>query len=172
MVRRIIPVAALLIPLAYAAVASSTPARAIDEIEMGSVGGPTALLWPLYIGTATGMFATENLDIKQIFAPSSAGVQQQLAAGAFQISDSGLIDQVRAIFEGAPIALVRIEGQVPPYALLAQRTIKTIAELRGKTIMVGGEKDITRVYLERMLTPNGIKAGEYDLLYSRRDSGR
>jgi NitT/TauT family transport system substrate-binding protein len=73
---------------------------------------------------------------------------------------------VRAIFEGAPIALVRIEGQVPPYALLAQRTIKTIAELRGKTIMVGGEKDITRVYLERMLTPNGIKAGEYDLLYA------
>jgi ABC-type nitrate/sulfonate/bicarbonate transport system substrate-binding protein len=133
---------------------------------MGSVGGPTALLWPLYIGTATGMFAAENLDIKQIFAPSSAGVQQQLAAGAFQISDSGLIDQVRAIFEGAPIALARIEGQVPPYALLAQRTIKTIAELRGKTIMVGGEKDITRVYLERMLTPNGIKAGEYDLLYA------
>ncbi len=166
MLRRIIPVAALLIQLAYAAIASSTPARAIDEIEMGSVGGPTALLWPLYIGTATGMFAAENLDIKQIFAPSSAGVQQQLAAGAFQISDSGLIDQVRAIFEGAPLALVRIEGQVPPYALLAQRTIKTIAELRGKTIMVGGEKDITRVYLERMLTPNGIKAGEYDLLYA------
>jgi ABC-type nitrate/sulfonate/bicarbonate transport system substrate-binding protein len=117
MLRRIIPVAALLIQLAYAAI-SSTPARAIDEIEMGSVGGPTALLWPLYIGTATGMFAAENLDIKQIFAPSSAGVQQQLAAGAFQISDSGLIDQVRAIFEGAPLALVRIEGQVPPYALL------------------------------------------------------
>src|SRR5262245_33067958 len=137
---RIIPVAALLIQLAYAAVAPSTPARAVDAIEMGSVGGPTALLWPLYIGTATGMFAAENLDIKQIFAPSSAAVQQQLAAGAFQISDSGLIDQVRAIFEGAPIALVRIEGQVPPYALLAQRTIKTIAELRGKTIMVGGRK--------------------------------
>jgi ABC-type nitrate/sulfonate/bicarbonate transport system substrate-binding protein len=32
--------------------------------------------------------------------------------------------------------------------------------------MVGGEKDITRVYLERMLTPAGIKLGEYDLLYS------
>src|SRR5262249_55971727 len=73
---------------------------------------------------------------------------------------------VTPIFEGAPIAVVRIEGQVPPYALLAQRTIKTIAELRGKTIMVGGEKDITRGYLERMLTPNGIKAGEYDLLYA------
>ena len=154
MLSRIIPVAALLIQLAYAAIASSTPARAVDEIEMGSVGGPTALLWPIFIGTAKGMFAAENLSIKLIFAPSSAAVQQQLAAGAFHISHSGLIDQVRAIFEGAPIALVRIEGQAPPYALLAQRTIKTIAELRGKTIMVGGEKDITRVYLERMLAPN------------------
>jgi tetratricopeptide (TPR) repeat protein len=54
---RIIPVAALLIQLAYAAIASSTPARAIDEIEMGSVGGPTALLWPLYIGAAQSLAA-------------------------------------------------------------------------------------------------------------------
>src|SRR5262249_60490760 len=92
MLRCIIAVVALLIQLACAAITSSTPARAIDEIGMGSVGGPTALLWPLYIGTATGMFAAENLDIKQIFAPSSAGVQQQLAAGAFQISHSGLTD--------------------------------------------------------------------------------
>jgi NitT/TauT family transport system substrate-binding protein len=166
MLSRVILVGALLIELVFAAVASSTPARAIEDVEMGTVGGPSALIWPLYIGAAKGMFAAENLNIKLIFVPSSAGVQQQLAAGALQISDAGLIDQVRAIFEGAPIALVRIEGQVPPYALLGQPTIKSIAELRGKTLMVGGEKDITRVYLERMLTPAGIKAGEYDLLYS------
>jgi NitT/TauT family transport system substrate-binding protein len=98
--------------------------------------------------------------------PSSAGVQQQLAAGALELSDAGLNDQVRAIFEGAPIALVRLEGQVPPYALLSQPAIKSIGELRGKTLMVGGEKDITRVYLERMLGQVGIKPGEYDLLYS------
>src|SRR5207244_10725205 len=115
------PVDSVLIWLDCAALASSPTARAIGEIEMGSVVGPTALLGPLYIGTATGMFAAENLDIKHIFAPSSAGVQQQLAAGAFQISDSGLIDQMRASFEGAPTAFVRIEGQAPSYALLARR---------------------------------------------------
>src|SRR5260370_23981962 len=133
---------------------------------MGSGGGLAALFWPRSLRTARGGFAAENLDIKHIFAPSSAGVQQQLAAGAFTVQDSVQSDQMRAILEGAAIALVGIEGQVPPYALLAQRTSKTIAELRGKTIMVRGEKDITRVYLERMLTPNGIKAGEYDLLYA------
>jgi NitT/TauT family transport system substrate-binding protein len=163
---RVIAFGALLIALVHAAVTFSTPTRAMDDIEMGTVGGPSALLWPVYIGAAKGMFAAENLDIKLIFVPSSAAVQQQLAARALHISDSGLIDEVRAIFEGAPIALIRIEGQIPPYALLGQPAIKTIAELRGKTLMVGGEKDITRVYLERMLTPAGIKPGEYDLLYS------
>jgi ABC-type nitrate/sulfonate/bicarbonate transport system substrate-binding protein len=152
--------------LLHAAVTFSTPARALDDIEMGTVGGPSALIWPIYIGTAKGMFAAEKLDIKLTFVPSSAGVQQQLAAGALNVSDSGLIDQVRAIFEGAPIALIRLEGQVPPYALLSQPAIKTIAALKGKTIMVGGEKDITRVYLERMFAPAGLKPGEYDLLYA------
>lgn len=166
MLSRQILFGAVIIELAYAAVALSTPARAIEDVEMGTVGGPSAVLWPVYIGATQGMFAAENLNIKLIFVSSSAGVQQQLAAGALEISDAGLNDQVRAIFEGAPIALVRIEGQVPPYALLSQPTIKTMAELRGKTLMVGGEKDITRVYLERMLGYAGIKPGEYDLLYS------
>ncbi len=166
MFSRIAQFGAVLIALAYAAAATSAPARALEDVEMGTIGGPSAVLWPIYIGVNKGMFAAENLNIKLTFVPSSAGVQQQLAAGALEISDAGLNDQVRAIFEGAPIALVRIEGQVPPYALLSQPAIKAIPELRGKTLMVGGEKDITRVYLERMLANAGVKPGEYDLLYS------
>jgi NitT/TauT family transport system substrate-binding protein len=166
MLNRLAQLGAVFIALLQAAVTSSTPARALEDIEMGTIGGPSAVLWPIYIAQSKGLFAAENLNIKLTFVPSSAGVQQQLAAGALEISDAGLNDQVRAIFEGAPIALVRIEGQVPPYALLSQPAIKSIAELRGKTLIVGGEKDITRVYVERMLGHVGIKPGDYDLLYS------
>jgi NitT/TauT family transport system substrate-binding protein len=166
MLNRFTHLGAAFIALLCAAAVPSAPALALEDIEMGTIGGPSAVLWPIYIGASKGMFAAENLNIKLTFVPSSAGVQQQLAAGALELSDAGLNDQVRAIFEGAPIALVRLEGQVPPYALLSQPAIKSIAELRGKTVMVGGEKDITRVYLERMLGQAGIKPGEYDLLYS------
>ncbi len=166
MLNRFTHLGAAFIALLCAAAVPSAPALALEDIEMGTIGGPSAVLWPIYIGASKGMFASENLNIKLTFVPSSAGVQQQLAAGALELSDAGLNDQVRAIFEGAPIALVRLEGQVPPYALLSQPAIKSIAELRGKTVMLGGEKDITRVYLERMLGQAGIKPGEYDLLYS------
>lgn len=159
-------ICAFLLALACSAISAPMPARAAESLEFGGVGGPAAVIWPLYIGTAKGLFAAADLTIKLVFVPSSAGLQQQVAAGALPIADGGLNDQVRAIFEGAPMALVRLEGQVPPYTLVAQPAIKSIAELRGKSIIVGGTKDITLVYLERMLEPNGLKHGDYDLVYA------
>jgi len=155
-----------LLGAALCVLAAALPARAADTIEYGSVGGPSAALWPLLIAQDKGLFAAADLKVTLVFAPSSAAVQQQLAAGSVQMGDGGLNDPIRAIFEGAPIALVRLEGQVPPYALLGKPQIKTIKELRGKTIIIGGAKDITRTYLERMLEPNGLKEGDYDLTYA------
>src|SRR6202035_3500776 len=68
-----------LLSAALCVFAASFPARAADTIEYGSVGGPSAALWPLLIGSAKGMFAAEGLAVDLVFAPSSAAVQQQLA---------------------------------------------------------------------------------------------
>lgn len=155
-----------LLSVALCLVVGSHPAWAADTIEYGTVGGPSAALWPLLIGTAKGMFAAEGLTVEFVYAPSSPAVQQQLAAGSVPMGDGGLNDPIRAIFEGAPIALVRLEGQVPPYALLGKPQIKTLRDLRGKTIMIGGAKDITLTYLERMLEPNGLKSGDYELAFA------
>jgi len=163
---------ALLALLFCAAIAFMPGARAAESLEVSTVGGPSALLWPIFIGLAKGQFAAQELTIDLLFAPSSAALQQQVAAGSLKIADGGLIDPVRAIIQGAPLAVVRIEGQAPPYALLGQPAIKSIADLRGKTIMVGGAKDITRTYLERMLAPSGIKDGQYDLVYAGATAAR
>ena len=145
------------------------PARAL---EVGAVGGPNPQLWPAYIGNAHGMFgAVGKLDF--VFAPSSAAVMQQIAAGSLPMSaSSGLADPIRAAAQGANVAIVRIDGQSAPYALLSKPAIKAMADLKGRIIMIGGAKDITRVYLERMLAPSGIKPGQYDLVYAGATSQR
>ncbi|HZT51681.1 MAG TPA: ABC transporter substrate-binding protein [Stellaceae bacterium] len=145
---------------------AALPARAEESVAYGSVGGPSAALWPLLIAQTKGLFTASGVKVEVIYAPSSAAVQQQLAAGSMQMGDGGLNDPIRAIYEGAPIALVRLEGQVPPYALNGKPQIKSIKELRGKTIMIGGAKDITLTYLKAMLEPNGLKDGDYDLTYA------
>lgn len=155
------------------AAARPLPAHAAETIQIGSVDPNSANLWPLYIGRQKGYFAAAGIDIDLIFAPSNAGVIQQLAAGSYNITPSaGLVDPVRAIEKGAPEAIVRIVIQAPPYALLAKPAIKSMGELKGKTIIIGGPKDITRIFTERMLSAKGIKPGDYDLVFAGATSAR
>jgi ABC-type nitrate/sulfonate/bicarbonate transport system substrate-binding protein len=163
--------AAFSIGLALGAPAPS--ARAADTVMVGSVDPSSANLWPLYIGQRLGYFDAAGLKIDLIFAPSNAAVVQQLAAGSYDIGPSaGMVDPIRAIEKGAPEAIVRIVIQAPPYALLAKPAIKTMAALKGKTIMLGGAKDITRIFAERMLAQRGVKAGDYDMLFAGATSAR
>ena len=73
---------------------------------------------------------------------------------------------------GAPIAIVRIEVQAPPYALVAKPNITTMKDLKGKVISLGGPKDITRIYVERMLEPSGVKAGDFDMVFAGATTAR
>src|SRR5262249_50320297 len=47
-----------------------------------------------------------------------------------------------------------------------------IKDLKGKTIVIGGLKDITRVYFDRMMGANGLKEGDYDITIIGATPGR
>ncbi len=55
---------------------------------------------------------------------------------------------------------------------LAKPAIKSLKDLKGKTIMIGGAKDVTRIFTERMLEPNGLKSGDYDYIFAGATSAR
>src|SRR5258708_11113427 len=142
-------------------------AKAAEAVTVGTVGQASANLWPVLIGINKGFFAAEDLNIDVVYVQSSAQMVQQITSGSLGISIStGLVDPMRAIGMGAPIAIVRVEVQAPPYALLAKPSIKSLKELKGKVISLGGPKDITRIYVERMLEPNGVTPGEFDMVFA------
>src|SRR5947209_10828615 len=157
--------------LAGAAVAI-TPAKA-ETVTVGLVGAISSTHWPIYIGLTKGYFAAEDVKLDLVFIQSSAALVQQLTAGSIDLAlSTGLADPIRAVDKGAPLPILRIEIQAPPYALLAKPAIKRWPDLKGKTISIGGPKDITRIYLERMADPNGLKAGDYDTVFAGATSAR
>jgi NitT/TauT family transport system substrate-binding protein len=159
--------------LVGAMLALAPAALAADTVSVGSVDATSAMLWPLHIAITNGYFDVVGIKIDLVFAQSNASVIQQLAAGSYNVAPSaGMVDPIRAIDKGAPVALVRIVLQAPPYALLAKPEIKKIDDLKGKTIIVGGDKDITRIFTERMLEPHGLKSGDYDLVFAGATSAR
>jgi len=155
------------------ALLSGSPTEAAEKIAVGITGTPTALAWPFYVAIEKGFFAAEDITVDKIFAPSSAAVILQATSGALDMTVEGaFVDVIRAIEKGSPLAIVRILVQAPPYELLARPSIKSIRELKGKTVSIGGPKDVTRIYLNRMLEPNGLKDGDLDLVYAGASSAR
>lgn len=148
-------------------------AAAAQTVTVGTVGQGSATHWPLYIAQKKGYFAAEGLKLDFVYTQSNAALVQQLAAGSLDLAlSSGLVDPIRAIDKGAAIAIVRLEMQAPPYALLAKPAIKTMADLKGKTISLGGAKDITRIFIERMVIPKGLKPTDYDMVFAGATSAR
>src|SRR5947209_12420638 len=158
--------------LALAATAGATMAKA-ETITAGLVGAVSSTHWPVYVGLTQGYFAGEDLKLDLVFVQSSAALAQQLTAGSLDVAlSTGLADPIRAVDKGSAIAIVRIEMQAPPYTLLAKPAIKRWQDLKGKTISIGGSKDITRIYLERMAIPNGVKPADYDTVFAGATSAR
>jgi NitT/TauT family transport system substrate-binding protein len=148
-------------------------APAAEPVTLGTVGQPSANYWPELIALDKGFFAAEDLKVDFVYIQSSAALVQQIAAGSLGIGiQTGLADPLRAVGMGAPISIVRIEVQAPPYDLVAKPSIAALKDLKGKLISLGGPKDITRIYVDRMLEPNGVKDGEFDMVFAGATTAR
>ena len=155
------------------ALVHGSAAAAAERVLAGTTGPPGALSWPFEIAIQNGFFAAEGITVDTVAAPSSAAVVLQATAGALDMTAQGaFVDTMRAIAKGAPLAIVRIVVQKPPYELIAKPSIRSLKDLKGKTVSIGGQKDVTRVYLDRMLEPNGLKDSDVDLVYAGASSAR
>lgn len=151
---------------------ASFPVAAQDKIIIGTVGSGSPLEWPIYIAAKKGFIEQEKLVLDWIGVPASAAVMQQLAAGSLNIGTTGIADALRAADRGAPTRLLRVGMPVSPYEIYAAKGVKSWTDLRKKTVMIGGAKDITRVYFEDMAKPNGLNPGEYDYVYAGSTAAR
>ncbi len=143
-----------------------SPVSAADKIRTGAIGSASPLGWPFYIGMSKGFFAAEGLEFDIVYVQSAPNLLQQLSADSLDLAiSSGLVDPIRAMVKGGPVALVLVEVQAAPYVLMGQPEIKNLGALRGKTVAVGGFNDITNIYLDRMLAPSGMKRGDFDMKF-------
>jgi NitT/TauT family transport system substrate-binding protein len=148
-------------------------ANAAETITTGMIGAANAVGWPWYIGIQKGFFADAGIDLDIIYVPTASGLVQQLSAGSLDIvADVGVVEPIHAVEKGAPVGLIRFVGQVSPYEMLVKPTIATIKDLKGKTVCIGGLRDINRVYLERIMGANGLKDGDYDITVIGNTAGR
>ena len=121
----------------------SNPAAAADKIKFALPGNSMGYL-PLFVAVHRGFFKDEGIDIElPRLVPAMA--QNALLAGEVQyhgLADSGL----RLAARGAPIKAIFYGADRPMYYLVAQKEVRSVAELRGKNVGVsqfGGTSDLS-----------------------------
>ena len=163
--------ALLFLALGAAASSQASSVYADDAIVIADVG-PSAVHWPVYAALEEGYFKQAGVDVQYVKTASSAAGLQELAAGSVNLASSGRPDSLRAIDKGAPITLLRIEQGPAPYQVYAKPQIRAWAGLRGKQVILGGLKDITRLYFERMAASAGLPPGSCDLVFAGSNASR
>lgn len=157
-------VLAVIAGMAAASMAGAAPAHAQTKVVEGYVS-EGALQWPEYVAKEKGWFEANKINLDMLSV--GGGAAQQLAAGALNIGYSGFPDFIRATNQGAHIKIVINGVNTPPYAVYAKPAIKNVAGLKGKTISIGGVKDVTLIYLKAMLASAHLKAADADFIYAK-----
>jgi ABC-type nitrate/sulfonate/bicarbonate transport system substrate-binding protein len=144
---------------------ATRPANAqATTITIGQ-NAPSSAGWPLVIAQELGFFTRYGLTIDTIILSSTAAAAQQAIVGAVDLGVVSSSQLIEAVLGGAPLKLYCNQLATAPYTLLAQKGIKRYADLKGKTIVVGGINDATRIFAERMIASGGLKPQDYDEVY-------
>ena len=136
-------------------------AEKLDRIRMGysSISSSRIALWA---AADMGFFRKNNLAAEVIVTPGIQGTQA-LMAGELQFYLGGVDSAALAAARGSDLVALATAEPIE-YKLIAQPSIKTVKELRGKKIVVdrvGG----TSYYISlQILEKVGLKSGEIELV--------
>ena len=131
---------------------------------------PGGFNWPLWVGNEKGFFAPNGVEVKITPTPTSMFQMQSLATGKFDIAFS-TIDNVVAYTEGqgeAPLAetpdfFAFMGGQYGAVRVVTQPDIKSIADLRGKSLAVDAATTGYAFVLKKILQQGGLAESDYQL---------
>jgi len=135
-----------LLGLALATALSASSARAADPVPFRiGISAPVVTIFPVWMGEAGGFYQKEGVKVEVITMEGGSRGVQVLMSGEIQAMHVGLAPVVQANKQGADLRLVTSTGNTIPITIFGTAAIKSMAELKGKTIGIstfGSETDI------------------------------
>lgn len=112
-----------------------------------AISGISSGLW---VAAEANTFGKYGLEVTLLYIPSAPQVVRVMLAGDSQISYTGGAPLVNANLGGADLVFVGGVANMPAFYLMAAPEIKTVEQLRGKTVGVtrfGSSTDFTMRYV-------------------------
>ncbi|MGZ9157222.1 MAG: ABC transporter substrate-binding protein, partial [Candidatus Binatia bacterium] len=143
------------------------PALALEEILI-SYAGPSITFLPAEVARQRGFFREQNLDVKLLLtrtevdraALASGNIHYTLRAGSTFVSAA----------RGLPVRIVLLGTTKPFWGLVVRQEIKSVSELKGKSMGVPGLLGSQQISAKFILKQSGLDP-DRDVIYRVVDTG-
>jgi ABC-type nitrate/sulfonate/bicarbonate transport system substrate-binding protein len=133
----------------------SLPAKAETLLRIGVVSR-TIFYLPAWTAEQQGFFKAEGIDPKIEVYNDAHKIFTDLQAGTIQIGISSIETVIEDGYKGGTLRLVAGTAQRPPHFIIAQPEIKTLADLKGKTIGVVSMHEGTTFFIKDIAKAGGF----------------
>ena len=146
----------------FALAATPGIARA-EDTKLAVIVFPGVQNLPMFVAQAKGFYAKRGLAVDIKFTGNSDELRNGLAEGRYQIAHSA-IDNAFALKDkaNADVAVV-IGGDKNFNHLIVQPEIKSLADIKGKTVVVDAVNTAYAFQLYETLRQKGLNKGDYDI---------
>lgn len=142
------------------AVAAEVP-KALTKVRMGLAARSTTSM-PFFVAKERGFFREEGLDVELIVMQAIQTIQATLGNSTQFASATG--SAVSSAVQGADIRVIFAVTDRPSFDLIAQPSITSVQQLRGKKIGTGGVGSLAEILARRILAANNVRPEEVSIL--------
>jgi len=148
----------LIVIMFFGLVCRSAGAAELQAVTVALVSPSWNTGLPTAVARGAGFFKEEALDVSPVTLSSSGPIMMALLmSGQADFVIAGAVAILRGIARGAPVVVVGGHLNRMSYALMADKRLKTVADLKGKTIGITGiggmgEFTVVESLLERRST--------------------
>ena len=151
-----------ILQLGAATAASLAAPRAFaQETKLTVIVFPGMANLPILAAQSKGFFAKRKLEIDMKPTPNSDELRNGLAEGRYQIAHAGIDNSVALVENSKVDSVIFVGGDSAFNHLIVQPEIKSIADLRGKTVGVDAVNTAYAFQLYAMLKQKGVNKGDY-----------
>ena len=117
----------------------------------------------LYAGLAQGMFDKRGMKVELQFTPNSEQQREGLATGKFEIAHAAVDNAVAMVEMAGRDTIVVMGGDSSMNELFVQPEIGSVAELRGRIVVVDAPNTAYALQAKKILLNAGLRAGDYTI---------
>jgi NitT/TauT family transport system substrate-binding protein len=112
--------------------------------------------WVMWYAFEKGIFKERGLEVDMQAISGGSQTSAALLANQIQIGQFGGSEALSGVAAGADLVLVGNMAPVYPYILYAQKSIKTLADLKGKKVGVSNKGGSSDIATRAALKANGL----------------